>query len=82
MATIPRRADFPAGTEFVIKEFDVPLVQVTCGERPAWFNWFGGTPRPYAVEHLKPGNHWPAATFEEWAAVVKASLPDAASAKA
>ncbi|CAA2108503.1 hypothetical protein [Variovorax paradoxus] len=82
MATIPHRTDFPEGTEFVIKEFDVPLVRMPHGERWTWFNWFGGAPRPYSVEHLKPGNNWPAATFEAWAAVVKASLPSGAGAQA
>jgi hypothetical protein len=74
MATIPERADFPPGTAFVIKEFDVPLARLPRGDLCEWFNWFGGTPRPYAADHLKPGNNWPAATFEEWAALVKASL--------
>jgi hypothetical protein len=38
---LPKRSDFPSEAEFVIKEFDVPLVHVP-GE--GWFNWFGGTP--------------------------------------
>lgn len=81
MATIPQPSDFPPGTEFVIKEFDVPLARVPCGERGVrceWFNWFGGTPRPYPVDGLKLGNNWPAASFDEWVALVKDSMATAA----
>lgn len=77
MAKLPERSDFPAGTEFVIYEFDVPLACVPrgeAGEGSAWFNWYGGKPRPYAVERLKVDNNWPADSFEQWAALVKASL--------
>lgn len=68
---LPRMSDFPPGTAFVIKEFDVPLVQIP-GE--GWFNWFGGTPRPYNVSMLKVDNNWPAGSFEEWAGLVEASM--------
>jgi hypothetical protein len=67
---VPTRSDFPADAEFHIKEFDIPLVQIP---RQGWFNWFGGKPRPYDVQGLKPGNNWPAQSFEEWAALVKDS---------
>lgn len=76
MAKIPERSVFPPGTRFVVLEFDVPLACVPReGHGGEWFNWFGGTPRPYPPERLKPGNHWPAATFEEWAGLVAASQP-------
>ena len=55
----------------MIKEFDVPLVLVPGG---GWFNWFGGTPRPYDASSLRVDNNWPAESFEEWVGVVKASL--------
>jgi hypothetical protein len=70
---LPRFSDFPPGTEFVIKEFDVPLVMVP-GQ--GWFNWFGGVPRPYNGSSLRADNNWPAGTFEEWAEIVEASLKD------
>lgn len=68
---LPKPADFPLGTEFLIKEFDVPLVHIP-GQ--GWFNWFGGSPRPYDASRLRVDNNWPAESFEEWVAVVKASL--------
>lgn len=68
---LPKISDFPAGTEFVIKEFDVPLVWIP---GKGWFNWFGGTPRPYDVNSLKVDNNWPADSFEEWVEIVEASL--------
>ena len=47
---LPKRSDFPPGAEFVIKEFDVPLVWIPSG---GWFNWFGGTPQPYNASSLR-----------------------------
>jgi len=68
---LPKASDFPAGTRFVIKEFDVPLTWIPdCG----WVNWFGGAPRPYDPEALKVDNNWPADSFEEWIKIVEASL--------
>jgi hypothetical protein len=68
---LPKRSNFPDGTEFVIKEFDVPLVLIP---GRGWFNWFGGTPRPYNPSSLRVDNNWPAESFEEWVGVVDASL--------
>jgi len=68
---LPEAADFPAGTEFIIKEFDVPLV---CIPGRGWFNWFGGSPRPYDVGFLKVDNNWQAESFEEWRAIVEGSI--------
>jgi len=68
---LPQSSDFPSGTEFVIKEFDVPLV---CVPGRGWFNWFGGTPRPYDPKSLRVDNNWPAESFEEWVGVVEASM--------
>ncbi len=65
------KSDFPEGTAFVIKEFDVPLAYIP-GE--GWFNWFGGMPHKYDPAGLKPGNNWPASSFEEWAEVVGDSM--------
>lgn len=67
----PKASDFPPGTQFLIKEFDVPLV---CVPGQGWFNWFGGKPRPYDESFLKVDNNWPASSFEEWVGVVKDSL--------
>jgi hypothetical protein len=67
---LPKRSDFPPGAEFVIKEFDVPLVRLPC---EGWFNWFGGTPRAYDASSLRVDNSWSAESFEEWVAIVAAS---------
>ena len=68
---VPKKEDFPEGTKFYIKEFDVPLVQSTDG---IWFNWFGGKPKKYDVTMLKPGNNWEAESFEQWQKILKDSL--------
>jgi hypothetical protein len=68
---LPKSSDFPDGTEFVVKEFDVPLARVP-GQ--GWFNWFGGEPRPYDERRLRVDNNWPAESFEEWLRVVEESL--------
>lgn len=64
----PSPGDFPPGTLFFIKEFDVPLAWVP---GRGWLNWFGGTPRAYDSSSLAPGNHWPATDFTEWLALVQ-----------
>ena len=68
---LPKSSDFPAWTEFVVKEFDVPLARVP---GHGWFNWFGGKPRPYDERALRVDNNWPAESFEEWVRIVEASL--------
>ena len=64
---LPKKADFPDGTEFYIKEFDVPHVRTPSNE---WFNWFGGKPRQYDVKNLKLENNRPAETLEVWVRIV------------
>lgn len=64
------KTDFPEGTEFYIKEFDVPLAHIP---GKGWLNFFGGNPHAYNVEGLKPGNNWPADSFGEWLRVVEES---------
>ena len=68
---LPRASDFPEGTQFVIKEFDVPLARIP---GRGWENWFGGAPRPYDPSFLKVDNNWPAESFEEWVQVIRNSL--------
>ena len=68
---LPKRSNFPSAAEFIIKEFNVPLVQVP-GE--GWFNWFGGTPRPYDPSSLRVDNCWSADSFEEWVEVIAESM--------
>lgn len=75
-ASLPKSSDFPPGTEFVIKEFDVPLVHIP---GRGWFNWHGGTPRPYAERLLRVDNNWTAESFAEWRDVVAASISKDAS---
>ncbi len=70
---LPKASDFPQGTTFVIKESDVPLAYVP---GKGWFNWFDGSPRPYDVRGLKPGNNLPADSFEEWLEIVEASMKE------
>lgn len=72
-AALPKASDFPAGTTFVIKEFDVPLAYVP-GQ--GWVNWFGGAPCPYDPSSLKVDNNWLADSFEEWVGIIEASLRD------
>lgn len=76
MKKSPNEADFPPGTEFIIKDFDVPLTRVSGGGHSKWLNWYGGIPRPYAVANLKAGNNWPASSFAEWIALVEASTAE------
>lgn len=71
---IPHESEFPLGTRFVIKEFDVPLVQIPAGDSWVWLNWFGGVPRPYDESRLDPGNNWAAESFAEWAKIVADSI--------
>lgn len=68
---LPKESDFPPGTVFYIKEFDVPLVHLPDNQ---WFNWFGGERRPYDVTALRVDNNWQANSFEEWLEVVRDSL--------
>lgn len=72
---LPKASDFPPGTVFIIREFDVPLVQIP-GQ--GWFNWFGGKPRPYDVTALRVDNNWPADSFDEWLRLIKDSLDSGA----
>ncbi|MEQ1775661.1 MAG: hypothetical protein ABL891_17930 [Burkholderiales bacterium] len=69
---LPAASDFPPGTEFVIYEFDSPLANVP---GKGWFSWWGGVPRPYDPKgKLKPDNNWNADSFEQWRAVIEATL--------
>ena len=69
---LPGPGDFPAGALFVIKELDVPLVQMPDGR---WFNWFGGFPSPYDPKFLKADNNQDADSFGQWLEVLRDSLP-------
>jgi hypothetical protein len=71
---VPKLSDFPPGTRFVIKEFDVPLASIPAGDQCKWVNWYGGIPRPYDAIWLKVDNNWPAESFEEWIALISASI--------
>jgi len=69
---LPAACEFPPGTEFVIYEFDSPLANVP---GKGWFSWWGGVPRPYnPTGRLKPDNNWNADSFEQWIAVVQATI--------
>ena len=68
---LPKATDFPAGTSFVIKEWDVPLAWIP---GRGWVNRFGGAPRPYDPGFLKVDNNRPAESFDEWLRIVAASL--------
>lgn len=69
---LPALSDFPAHTEFVIYEFDMPLANVP---GKGWSSWWGGVERPYdPVGRLKPDNNWTADSFEHWLSIIKATL--------
>jgi hypothetical protein len=71
---VPTLSEFPAGTEFIVKEFDVPLARIPGDGHCIWVNWYGGRPRPFDVTWLKVDNNWSVDSFESWAALVKASF--------
>ena len=68
---LPEPTDFPEGTEFVIKEFDVPLARTPDGR---WWNWYGGSPSAYSAQSLRVDNNWPANSFEAWLNIIRASM--------
>jgi hypothetical protein len=71
---VPKLSEFPAGTEFIVKEFDVPLARIPGDGHCIWVNWYGGRPRPFDVTWLKIDNNWSVDSFESWATLVKASI--------
>lgn len=71
---LPQLSDFPTGTEFIVKDFDVPLAKIPDQGSVIWVNWYSGTPRPYDPNLLSIDNNWSAESFESWVALVKASL--------
>ncbi|WP_185231690.1 hypothetical protein [Teredinibacter franksiae] len=73
---IPREEEFPKGTRFYIKEFDVPLAMIPEEESVAWYNWFGGEPKRYDVSNLKQENNWEAESFTEWQQLIIESTTD------
>ena len=68
----PKESDFPKGTEFIIKEFDIPLAHVP---GRGWENWYGNIGRPYDSSSLRVDNNWRAESFEEWISVVNRTHP-------
>lgn len=60
-------SDFTEGTEFIIKEFDVPITYSAPG---GWFNWISGTPKEYDPSGLSVTNH-DKVTFREWIEAVE-----------
>lgn len=71
---VPTLSEFPAGTEFIVKEFKVPLARIPGDGHCIWVNWYGGRPRPFDVTWLKVDSNWSVDSFEPWAALVKASF--------
>jgi hypothetical protein len=71
---IPMRSEFPEGTDFLIKEFDVPIARIPGTSSCSYVNWYGGHPRPYEARWLKVDNNWSAESFEEWCALIQASI--------
>jgi hypothetical protein len=68
---LPPFSDLPQDAHLYIKEFDVPLAQIS---GLGWVNYFGGRPRTFDPIWLKPGNHWAVESREEWMAVVRNSM--------
>jgi hypothetical protein len=77
--TLPKESDFPKGTEFYIKDWDVPLSKQpdSNGQTVSYFNWYGGKPRPYPVDSLKIDNNWPADSFSQWLKLIEKSTQKA-----
>ncbi|MDX1593764.1 MAG: hypothetical protein R3298_05905 [Gammaproteobacteria bacterium] len=71
---LPRPSDFPDGTGFYVKEFDVPLARVPEADGVAWYNWYGGRPRRYDPSALRVDNNWPADSFDAWVKLIRDSL--------
>jgi hypothetical protein len=71
---LPRQSDFPHGTEFLVKEFDVPLAKIADGEKVEYFNWYGGTPQKYDPAFLRVDNNWRADSFESWVGLIRESI--------
>lgn len=65
--------DFPKGTEFYIKEFDVPLANIPS---KGWVNFYGGVPKPYDASSMQLGSFWLAENFDEWLEVIEGSKCD------
>jgi len=71
---IPQQSEFPPGTEFVVKGFDVPLAHLPNYGQFSWINWYGGTPKQYDPKWLTVDNNWPAESFEAWVALIADSI--------
>lgn len=71
---VPLKSDFPVGTIFLIKEFDVPLAKIPSEKYSSYVNWYGGIPRSYDAGGLKIDNNWPAESFEAWCNLVEISI--------
>lgn len=71
---VPKLSEFPAGTEFIVKESHVPLARIPGDGNCIWVSWYGGKARPFDVAWLKIDNNWSVKSFDSWAKVVKASL--------
>ena len=75
-SVLPKKSDFPPGTEFYIFDWDVPLSKEPAGDGKAvsYYNWYGGKRRPYSIERLKVDNNWTAESFDQWLEVIRESL--------
>lgn len=71
---VPTLSEFPAGTEFIVKESNVPLARIPGDGHCIWVNWYGGKACPFDVAWLKLDNNWSVKSFDSWEKVVKASL--------
>ena len=56
-----------------LNDYTATLIGIVRDDYDVRFNWYGGSPRPYDVRQLKPGNNWPAASFEAWLRIVEES---------
>jgi len=70
---LPQQSDFPPGTAFLVKDFEVPLAKVPCDGAIEYFNWYGGSPRKYDPASLRVDNNWAADSFESWVRLVRES---------
>jgi hypothetical protein len=71
---IPLKSELPAGTDFLVKEFDVPIARIPGTSNSSYVNWYGGLPRPFDQRWLTVDNNWPSESFEEWCTLIQASI--------
>ena len=72
---LPKESDFPEGTRFLIKDWDIPLSTGSYkGNKALYTSWYGGIPHPHPSETLKIDNNWPADSYTHWLEIIEKSM--------